>query len=387
MLGSPPSAAVAAVVMPGVYRLQSPFPAPNNQGTAHGISADGLTVAGAVSFSSGDVATTWTPDGTATNLNLGSWTRAIAASDGGAAVAGWSGSTARDAFRWTPAGGMVSLGGLPGIPLSQRYDQPTDITPSGAVIVGGAGTQSTTSTRAFRWTAATGMVSLGLLAGSNQPATTASGVSDDGNVIVGTAHGSADPNQPFRWTPAAGVHALAGLPAGSFGSAQDVSGDGTVVVGSLRLGRTIPNWEAFRWTEAGGLTFLPRPTGGDADRASATATNADGSVIVGQTVDDAVGRAAIWIDGQQHTLESLLTAAGADITGWSFFEAVDVSADGRTIVGRGTLASVGTVGFVAVIPEPSLGGMAVGVCAVALAAMRRQRRREVRVQSGLRGIR
>ena len=100
--------------------------------------------------SANPVAMKWSATGTVTNLGFGDWTRATAVSNGGSTLAGWQGSTARDGYRWTAGNGKTSLGGM-GVPLASRYDQPTDITPDGSVIVGNGRTQATSTTRAFRW--------------------------------------------------------------------------------------------------------------------------------------------------------------------------------------------------------------------------------------------
>ena len=74
----------------------------------------------------------------------------------------------------------------------------------GAVIVG----QSSDSgdSRAFRWTASTGIVDLGTLSGGSINASAAN-VSTDGSVVVGSSD-SSDGIQAFRWTAGAGIEGL-----------------------------------------------------------------------------------------------------------------------------------------------------------------------------------
>ena len=73
------------------------------------------------------------------------------------------------------------------------------------------------------------MVGLGHLPGDTN--STATGVSADGSVIVGTSS-SASGSQAFRWTAGSGMVGLGYLPGGTNSSATAVSGDGSVVVGT-----------------------------------------------------------------------------------------------------------------------------------------------------------
>ncbi len=79
------------------------------------------------------------------------------------------------------------------------------VSANGAVVVGTARNASGQA-RAFRWTIDEGMRDLGTLGGAESEAL---GVSADGNVIVGSAHNAQQYRLPFRWTPAGG-DALAG---------------------------------------------------------------------------------------------------------------------------------------------------------------------------------
>src|SRR5207245_10505475 len=102
--------------------------------------------------------------------------------------------------------------------------------------------------RAFRWTESGGMVDLSDTRSTSQ----ASAVSADGSVVVGHIRFGND-LRAFRWTEASGIVDL-GIPnsAGSLFANQivyDVSGDGSVVVGS-NGGR------AFRWMASGDFLDL-----------------------------------------------------------------------------------------------------------------------------------
>src|ERR1019366_4155499 len=120
---------------------------------------------------------------------------------------------------------MVGLGHLPGTTNSSA----TGVSADGSVIVGTSGSQ------AFRWTAGSGMVGLGYLPGGNSSSATA--VSGDGSIVVGNNNGPA-----FRWTAGSGMDGLGGVlvtngldssgPA-PYMSASGISADGNTIVGSV----------------------------------------------------------------------------------------------------------------------------------------------------------
>jgi probable HAF family extracellular repeat protein len=94
-------------------------------------------------------------------------------------------------------------------------------------------------------------------------------VNADGTVVVGviSATGAFGPFEAFRWTQAGGMAGLGFLPGGTSSNARGVNADGTVVVGGSSATGTGPNAEAFRWTQAGGMVglgFLPGGTSSDA---------------------------------------------------------------------------------------------------------------------------
>jgi uncharacterized membrane protein len=128
---------------------------------------------------------------------------------------------------------MVGLGYLSG----DTYSGANGVNADGSVVVGYS---FYTSVKAIRWTAAGGMVALGL------PYSQAFGVNGDGSVVVG-AGGS----EAFRWTAAQGMQSIQSLltaacvnTAGwTLISATAVSGDGQTIVG---YGRD-PNGKDQAW--------------------------------------------------------------------------------------------------------------------------------------------
>jgi probable HAF family extracellular repeat protein len=341
----------------------------------------------------------------ATFTALGISSEAIDVSANGSVVVGFRTTGAgREAFRWTASGGMVGLGDLAG---GDFFSAATGVSADGSVVVG-YGRSVTGWDQAFRWTASGGMVGLGDLPGGD-PQSSAEGVSGDGTIVVGIGSPLSPDRSPFRWTANSGMVALDALLNNTGGAAADVSANGTVVVGRIRIQTGI---EAFRWTASGGMIGLGDFPGSGVN-SQANAASADGSVIVGQgtksdflteafrwtTSGGMVGlgdlpggnlnssaadvsadglvtvgtgdtgqfptgnRAFLWIQGLgMFNLRDYLTARGAVIPdGLSLLGAHAVSADGLTIVGFGVDGGFNQVGWVATIPEPgtfTLGGVA-----------------------------
>ncbi|AKV65690.1 HAF repeat-containing PEP-CTERM protein [Microcystis panniformis] len=319
---------------------------------AHGVSADGSVVVGeSSSVNSPTEAFRWTQGtgmvglgflpggGPSANLNAGS--NALGISADGSVVVGYSnipnvngGYGGYEAFRWTQATGMVGLGDLPGGIFDSKA---TGVSADGSVVVGnGTGFYGT----AFRWTQATGMVGLGYLPGGGYyAASSATGVSANGSVVVGNSTSANGIEvlgwqEAFRWTQGTGMVGLGDLPGGNFwSSAQNVSADGSVVVGQSSGAY---GYEAFRWTQGTGMIGLGSLPGG-LFVSAATGVSADGSVIVGYSVG---GEVFVWnsTQGMRSLREILTNDYGLDLTGWgalSYAGNPQVSADGLTIVGQG----------------------------------------------------
>lgn len=208
------------------------------------------------------------------------------------------------------------------------YSEARGISADGRVVVGnGKSTTSGTSTEAFRWTAAGGMIGLGFLPGASQSA--AEATSADGSVVVGQSGG-----QAYRWTQATGLVGLGDLPGGSVRSeAVGVSADGSVVVGSSKSANSTANWanEAYRWTEAGGMIGLGDLAGGYFDSV-AMGVSADGQVVAGvsdrkYTMYEAYYGAFRWTPAGG--MVAIGEMPGGDYYSWAW----GMSGDGLTIVG------------------------------------------------------
>ncbi len=217
---------------------------------------------------------------------------------------------------------FMGLGDLPGGSLNSSA---TGVSIDGSVVVGTSGKE------AFRWTPISGMIGLGAPPGVVN-SSRANGVSADGSVVVGRTFRSGGHARPpiseaFRWTQAAGMVGLGDLPGGNSQSeAYAVSADGIVVVG--RDTRSQDRIEAFRWTQTGGMVGLG-DLGGGSFQSYAYAVSADGSVIVGSGVSTSGRTAFRWRQ------TSGMVGLGDLPGGTSDSVANGVSADGSIIVGQG----------------------------------------------------
>jgi len=306
--------------------------------TARGASADGLVVVG----QAGEAAILWTPDGGVQIIVETGLAHGVSA-DGSVIVGETPGANGRaSAFLWTEADGVQSLGYLAGDGTGALDEaKALDVSDDGSVVIGhsNAGAETDFNFRAFRWTEAGGMVSLGTLDDGDNTASFAYGVSGDGLVVVGSSNTAEDRGQTaFRWTEAGGMVSLGRLNDGNVSEAFDVSEDGSVIVGQAANGAANNSLRAFRWTEETGLVVLEGA--GSATLIRANAVSGDGSVIVGIANSGGGGenggqRAFRWTEetaGQ--IVEDWLRDAGATIETNVTREAYGVSDDGTIVVGE-----------------------------------------------------
>jgi hypothetical protein len=157
------------------------------------------------------------------------------------------------------------------------------------------------------------------------PLTAAMGVNADGSVVVGFKQTSGMSDQfAAQWTALGGVQVLS---TDNASEADAVSGDGVTVFGTEAAGTN-----AVRW--ANGQAYpLGLPTGaspGAYALARVWAANANGSVMVGYTIDSQNGlwQAFRWSTG-----------AGFDVFGPAGTNATGVSGDGSVVVGDSNAAN------------------------------------------------
>lgn len=187
--------------------------------------------------------------------------------------------------------------------------------------------------RGFRWSQEAGLRFLpsGSSTAGLPWAFSASGISTDGRAIVGLTSGPAPPGSPFGFDQARAYRW-----GGAVGEGETLPGDGLSLI-------DLPGFPLD-------LDMGPK------------AVSADGSTIVGSYHRDAdvafLPRPFLWTEsGGFQDLEVLLNMMGVSTEGWILNGALDVSADGRTIIGTGRIRNeagrLSDTVWIAVIPEPS----------------------------------
>jgi len=180
-------------------------------------------------------------------------------------------------FRWTRETGAVDLGDPGAVEADARLIFPERLSHDGAVVVGQSGPGSLAPV--FHWTEASGMVDIGGLGGSS--GTTLDDVSADGSVVVGTSG-----DLGFRWTAETGVAALGAFPGMERSSSLLVSGDGQVVFGTAS---STTESATFRFTAERGMELLDAPC-----RIPPGGVSHDGSTLVGLCTTEEGARAYQW---------------------------------------------------------------------------------------------
>jgi probable HAF family extracellular repeat protein len=226
------------------------------------------------------------------------------------------------AWRWTAGTGIASLGALPG---GRTPSIAAAISADGFVIVGQA-VDASDHGQAFRWTVNTGMVGLGALR-PDIPDSDAIAVSADGSIVACNSIGfDAFGNnewQPAIWTSSSGMTEMA--PGISLGATTGMSSDGSVFIGETRSGACGPHQVPFRWSASGGLQCLPYPGTNGRGYAFPLAVSADGAVVVGNAMDE---ESYLGSGGFRWTAATGWTGGGDD-----YRQGLAASADGSIIVG------------------------------------------------------
>jgi probable HAF family extracellular repeat protein len=167
----------------------------------------------------------------------------------------------------------------------------------------------------------------------------------DGSIITGFSDATPSGPRAFRWTAAGGMVDIGVMPSGSVSQPYSMSGGGNTIVGS---GNGVGGARAFRWTNTGGMVNLGAlPTGVES---GARAVSGNAKVIVGYS-DTFFGlRATIWPPAAPVTsISDFLAVYGANLSNWTLLNANGVSTDGLTVVGTGT-GPGGQRGWVAHLP-------------------------------------
>jgi uncharacterized membrane protein len=182
----------------------------------------------------------------------------------------------------------------------------------------------------------------------------ANDVSGDGRLVVGWQEAPTGFRQGARWV--GGAQELIRGPFGIVGEAFAANRDGSFVVGT-HCGPLGVVSSAWTWTPAGGVTCFPveRPAWlRDLPYSTLMLTTSDDGRVIGGSFSFGLdAEALIWLDGEVHFLRDYLRANGVPdaFRGWinsGFVQAV--SSDGRTLVGYGAGPTT-FQGYMVVLPE------------------------------------
>ncbi|MCP4664616.1 MAG: hypothetical protein GY856_55240 [bacterium] len=216
------------------------------------ISGDGTVIAGTVDDGGINKAAVWTsgtswqsldamPGGAPCGSDLSS---AWAVSGDGSVIVGlaWLGCSAAHAFRWDAVNGMVDLGSLDG-----GNSRANGVSADGTTVVGWDEDPSTGSWRGARWVNGAESLIDGAAVGDAWAA------NSDGSIIVG---GYAGPvfEEAYRWTAATGAVPIGVLPGFNYsGVAADLSEDGNLIIGMSGWGA---DRRGFAWTPSDGMVYI-----------------------------------------------------------------------------------------------------------------------------------
>ena len=151
-----------------------------------------------------------------------------------------------------------------------------------------------------------------------------SDISGNGLVVVGQS-ATSNGTRAFRWTATDGIQNLGTINNGTTSHASATNFDGSIVVGNSNNGLTGYN-EAFRWTEQTGMQGLGQLNGGN--NSSATAISDSGEVIAGRARNGTTNR----YEAFRWTEASGMQGLG-QLNNGTFSGAHTISGDGKVIAG------------------------------------------------------
>lgn len=297
--------------------------------TVYAISGDGTYVSGSLTDGSVLRAVRWQNDAPTIFETPSDWLTVygVSIAEDGSKVAGYA--TALEygvAFAWDETG----VHELPGLDADMHVvsnSMGVAISGDGHVVVGSS-TPESKATSIVRWTDDAIDV---LPLPENFNSARATSVNRDGTVIVG--YGQVSSTTGIRWTEAGAE------PYGENSvTVNDVSADGLWIVGAES---TVDGATGARPTRAvrygpNGTEYLPDPDGRGWN-CTAQAVSGDGSVVIG-TCSEPVGNVIhpypFLFNPERGSvpLDAVLQAVGVDITAYDSFRLVDVSSDGTTLL-------------------------------------------------------
>lgn len=269
------------------------------------------------------------------------------------------------AYRQVNGGAIESLG----IGDPKVYDQTAanDVSNDGSAVAGLLSRIEDGTFRAARWTQDSGWENLGVLSGDYESSGNA--MSGDGTVVAGYSVGTFF--TAVTWTKDTGLQALPN-PFNTFSNTAVIAmaADGSAFVGEAQ--DLSDKSQAVVWNANGTSNVLANVTGFDSG--AAYGVSGDGSIVGGTVYIDQIGgdTAAFWgADGTAYDLKAYLEGVGIDLTGWTLLAVTEVSQNGVYLTGRGINPDGALEAFVVQIPTP---GSAVLLLAGASILHRRRRR-------------
>ncbi|MGH9322398.1 MAG: hypothetical protein ACRD3V_21245 [Vicinamibacteria bacterium] len=294
-----------------------------------------------------------------------------------------------EAFYWMPSSGVVRIGGTQGIAISRdgrtiigrALDAngkenaaiwlggtewrllgsfhpnalPCDLLLSGSFgasddgrVIVGLGWDGCRYAHAFRWEESTGMVDLGSTVSNRS--SRANNVSGDGVVVIGWQEDAFGFRQGARWVD--GRQEILSGPNGVVGEARGINSEGSVIVGGNCQPAAAMGWIL---RSGSGITCHPPPRPRAAGfQVLMMATSEDGRIVGGAHSFGLESESILWIDGEPHYLKDYLREHGIRdaFEGWvntGFINAV--SPDGRVLAGFGAGRRALT-GFVVILESP-----------------------------------
>ena len=163
-------------------------------------------------------------------------------------------------------------------------------------------------------------------------------MSADTNVVAGLATNNLGNQQAFRWTQATGMTGLGFLPGYSSSHASAISADGSTIAGYVFDQNGM--YQAMYWTQATGMVGIGSLPTAPGQNSFANAVSANGSVIVGSAVADGAFNNHAFRWTQATGIQDL-----GMLPGGAYSYAVAVSADGTIIAGGSGGTGGGNFGF------------------------------------------
>lgn len=247
--------------------------------------------------------------------------------DGSVMVGNVYGSLPTEAFLISTTDSALMLLGT----LGGTSSRATGVSGDGQ-IVAGWGDLADGSYRAFRWTyvsaASPGVMEV-LPTLDNRNAFS-NGISRDGRVIVGALQTPSFNEEAAYWIGNAAPVTLGYLAGGTSSAARAANADGSVIVGQSV---TFGGMNAFRWTATGGMVGLGTLGGMNSE---AYAVSDDGTVVVGRSGRaDASSSGFRWTENSgMLSVDDWLRGSGVTLASDVTRDARGVSADGTIIVGE-----------------------------------------------------